>query len=261
MKKGWSFRKEEKPAPLRKKSVQDTGLTEKGRELFDELRKLRLELARKRSVPPYVVASDRTLRDMCARIPLTREELLAVNGMGEKKIEQYGGAFLKKLQEVTRGDRKAWGASPGPDADRNASASPDFHAPEEAGTEETGKMPLTDRKSKDKKVEFALTDEILSGFQFLPAVTLSDFAAQINGLRDEKRMKRLTVKWLTEKLMEEDCLEREYRDGYARTVLTEKGKEAGILAESRTSARGNPYEVFRYTEKAQRYLLKLLKQC
>ena len=45
---------------------------------------------------------------MCARIPLTREELLAVNGMGEKKIEQYGGAFLKKLQEVTRGDREAW---------------------------------------------------------------------------------------------------------------------------------------------------------
>ena len=137
-----SFKKEERLAPSRKKSVQDTGLTEKGRELFEELRKLRLELARKRSVPPYVVASDRTLRDMCARIPLTREELLAVNGMGEKKIEQYGGAFLKKLQEVTRGDREAWGAPASPGAGGAASAGPMPVGIAETGAGEAGTLPF-----------------------------------------------------------------------------------------------------------------------
>ena len=53
-----------------RRSVQTEELTEKGRELFEELRRLRMELARERSVPPYVVASDKTLRDMCIKLPL-----------------------------------------------------------------------------------------------------------------------------------------------------------------------------------------------
>lgn len=85
-------------------------------------------------------------------------------------------------------------------------------------------------------------------------------AEQINALRDEKQMKRLTVKWLTEKLTEEGCLERKFWNGFTRTILTEKGREAGIRAEERTSSKGNPYEVFLYTEKAQRYLVELLKK-
>ena len=93
-----------------------------------------------------------------------------------------------------------------------------------------------------------------------PPSTISDFAAQINDLRDESRMKRLTVKWLTEKLMEEGCFEKKYWNGFTRTVLTEKGREAGIRAEERISSKGNPYEVFLYTEKAQRYLVELLKK-
>ena len=73
-------------------------------------------------------------------------------------------------------------------------------------------------------------------------------------------MKRLTVKWLTEKLMEEGCLEKKYWNGFTRTVLTEKGRKTGIRAEERISSKGNPYEVFLYTEKAQRYLVELLKK-
>ena len=44
-----------------------------------------------------MVASDKTLRDMCVRLPRAREELLDVNGMGEKKVKQYGEAFLEVL--------------------------------------------------------------------------------------------------------------------------------------------------------------------
>lgn len=56
-----------------------------------------------------MVFSDKTLRDMCIRLPLTEEELLDVNGMGEKKLEQYGGSFLEKIKTVTGGDRETWG--------------------------------------------------------------------------------------------------------------------------------------------------------
>ena len=234
-----------------KKAAQTAELTEKGRELFEELRRLRTELAKERSVPPYMVASDRTLRDMCLRIPLTEGEMLNVNGMGAKKMEQYGGRFLEKIRSVTGGDREMWGADPslfvsGADADGE--------------DREDSPAPLTEKKAKGRKEEFRLTDEILSAVQYVPETTISDFAAQINDLRDEKQMKRLTVKWLTEKLTEEGCLERKFWNGFTRTVLTEKGREAGIRAEERTSAKGNPYEVFLYSEKAQKYLIELLKK-
>lgn len=91
-----------------RKPAQEQNLSERGQKLFEELRKLRYELARKRGIPPYMVFSDKTLRDMCIRLPLTEEELLDVNGMGEKKLEQYGGSFLEKIKAVTGGDRDIW---------------------------------------------------------------------------------------------------------------------------------------------------------
>ena len=96
------LRKEDAQENSRKNT--ETVLTQKGNQLFEELRKLRAELAKERSLPPYMVASDKTLRDMCLRIPLTEEEMLAVNGMGKRKLEQYGAQFLKRILAVTVGE-------------------------------------------------------------------------------------------------------------------------------------------------------------
>lgn len=100
-----SYRKEEEKAGKKLKAsgasgrrpAQTADLTEGQQVLFEELRKLRMRLAGKRKIPPYMVASDKTLRDMCVRLPRTRKELLDVNGMGEKKVKQYGEAFLEVL--------------------------------------------------------------------------------------------------------------------------------------------------------------------
>ena len=85
---------------LRKEDAQENGrknsqtvLTQKGNQLFEELRKLRAELAKERSLPPYMVASDKTLRDMCLRIPLTEEEMLAVNGMEKERWSSTERSF------------------------------------------------------------------------------------------------------------------------------------------------------------------------
>ena len=238
-------KEEERPKAERGKSLPAGDLTEKGRELFEHLRRLRAALAGKRSVPPYMVASDRTLADMCARIPLSREELLQVSGMGEKKVQQYGEAFLEKIREVTGGDRETWGG--GEESLKSGS-----------GKDGPERVPLTGRKGR--KEEFRLTGEILSGLSYVPETTLGDFTARINELRDETSMKRLTAKWLTEKLLQEHCLEYRHQEGYTRTVLTEKGRRAGIRSEERLSARGNVYEVFLYTEAAQKYLVELMKK-
>ncbi len=68
-------------------------------ELFEQLRALRRRLATERSVPPYVIFSDKSLRDMAAKMPLTEERMLSVHGVGDAKLEQYGQIFLREIQD------------------------------------------------------------------------------------------------------------------------------------------------------------------
>lgn len=68
-------------------------------ELFERLRALRRELAEWRDVPPYIVCSDKTLRGLCRQRPATRENLLEVSGIGERKADEFGEAFLKAISE------------------------------------------------------------------------------------------------------------------------------------------------------------------
>ena len=72
-------------------------LTEADVELFERLRALRLRLAQEAAVPPYVIFHDATLAAMAAARPVTEEELLALPGIGEKKLATYGKAFLEEI--------------------------------------------------------------------------------------------------------------------------------------------------------------------
>jgi len=65
--------------------------------VFEALRLLRLELAREDSVPAFVVASDRTLRDVALLRPSTLDELKRAYGIGEAKAEHYGRRILETL--------------------------------------------------------------------------------------------------------------------------------------------------------------------
>ncbi len=68
------------------------------RDLFEELRKLRQELARKKSMPAYIVFSDAALRDMARKRPSSPSEFLGVSGVGYKKLEQYGEMMLDLIR-------------------------------------------------------------------------------------------------------------------------------------------------------------------
>ena len=65
--------------------------------LFEELRKVRKEIADREGVPPFVVFSDKTLREMCERRPQNDSEFLAVRGVVESKLEKYGTAFIEAI--------------------------------------------------------------------------------------------------------------------------------------------------------------------
>jgi ATP-dependent DNA helicase RecQ len=66
--------------------------------LFDELRKLRKQLADERNVPAYVVFSDATLLEMSQKRPICEDDLLDISGVGPKKVAAYGAAFLRVLR-------------------------------------------------------------------------------------------------------------------------------------------------------------------
>ena len=67
--------------------------------LFQKLRALRLDIARELGKPPYIVFSDKTLRDMVRVKPITDDQFLAVNGVGESKLKQYGERSMAAIRE------------------------------------------------------------------------------------------------------------------------------------------------------------------
>lgn len=81
------------------KKVAKVISTEVNQELFGSLRSLRLQLSKKEKVPPYLIFSDKTLNDMSAKAPKTKEEMLMVSGVGEVKFKRYGEAFLHAIRE------------------------------------------------------------------------------------------------------------------------------------------------------------------
>ncbi len=74
-------------------------LTPEQAELFERLRELRLSIAREQQVPPYLIFNNATLEDMCRKRPVSAEDLLEVSGVGEKKAERYGQAFLDAIAQ------------------------------------------------------------------------------------------------------------------------------------------------------------------
>ncbi len=66
-------------------------------EIYDKLRELRTQIANEKGIPPYIVFSDKTLKDLSNKQPQSKEEMLKVHGIGEVKFERYGEAFLSLL--------------------------------------------------------------------------------------------------------------------------------------------------------------------
>lgn len=67
--------------------------------LFEQLRRLRTQMAKEEQVPPFVIFSDATLEQMAAVRPMTRDELRQISGVGVFKLEKYGERFLKLIRD------------------------------------------------------------------------------------------------------------------------------------------------------------------
>ena len=213
-------------------------LTSRGLDLFDALRQLRTRLAKEEGMPPYIIFSDKTLTDMCVRLPFNKQEMMMVLGVGEHKFEKYGQDFIQAILEFTGGNKAGF-----------------CYEQEKAEVK-----PQKSLQVKARKEDFYITEEMKQKVSPAGTVMISQFVEQLNELREEQRMKRLTATFLTVKLKEEGYLADQYSPLLGRnvTTVTEKGLQLGISSARRTSEKGNEYDVLMYNEEAQRYLLMLL---
>ena len=67
--------------------------------VYDTLKALRTQIASSKGIPPYIVFSDKTLKELSKKQPKNKEEMLDVHGIGEVKFERYGMEFLEALEE------------------------------------------------------------------------------------------------------------------------------------------------------------------
>jgi len=92
-----------KGAPRAQSKVEAESWGGVDRDLFERLRAVRLEIARSRGVPPYVIFHDATLREMARLRPASLEGLLEVRGVGARKAEDLGGVFLDVIRAHGQG--------------------------------------------------------------------------------------------------------------------------------------------------------------
>lgn len=228
--------KEQNPQTEHRTNRKSDILNSKGLEFFEILRKLRTEIAREESLPPYLIFSDKTLIDMCVKLPLERAEMLSVTGVGEHKYEKYGERFLSCIREHTRGKKEKL-----------------YFGEQVEVTMSSGNIGNRERM---RKTEFLITEEMVEKIAYSSDSYLGDFVEQLNQLRDENTMKRLAASKVLEWLTEEGYVEKIRIDGRLYDRPTKKGEAVGIRIGMRVSAKGNEYETLCYGELIQKIIVE-----
>ncbi|WP_326907465.1 DNA helicase RecQ [Sedimentibacter sp. MB31-C6] len=97
---------------INKKDVIDSKSIIYEKKLFEMLRRKRKEISENLKVPPFVVFSDATLKEMSSKYPLNKEEILNISGVGEIKAERYGDKFIEIIKDYIEKNTGCTGDSP-----------------------------------------------------------------------------------------------------------------------------------------------------
>lgn len=228
----------------RKKAAQLAGLNELGIALFEKLRSVRTELAAEKSVPPYIICSDKTLKDMCAKLPRDKEQLADVYGMGEQKIQNYGEAFVTAVNAFVT-------ENPNPSGSTADERPQTVLSDEEAA--ETG-------STRKKKLPFYIEPQKLDEVELTDKCRLTEFTNKINELCPaDKEHKKLAASFINELLVAEGYLE-EITEGENKIKrVTEKGQSVGMEEEERKAKFGGSYYAITHSKQSQQVIIEMLK--
>ena len=225
----------------KKKTAELADLTEEGQELFEKLRKCRSELAAKQGVPPFIICSDKTLKDMCARCPADKTQMADVYGMGAQKTASYGESFAEIIRMFLQ---------------THESGNMTTGKTEGAAVVETVSKPPAGKK----KQPFYIAPEKLDQVTFSDACMVSELTDRINALCEEKDRKKLTAAFVNDLLVQKGYLKEEEQDETRIRRVTEKGIAAGICEEERRSKfGGGHYYALIHTRESQEMIVAELK--
>lgn len=229
----------------RKKAAQLAGLNELGAALFEKLRSVRTELAAEKSVPPYIICSDKTLKDMCAKLPRDKEQLADVYGMGEQKIQNYGEAFVTAVNSFVADNPNPSGSTTG---ERPQTVLSDEEAAETGST-------------RKKKLPFYIEPQRLDEVELTDKCRLTELTNKINELCPaDKEHKKLAASFINELLIAEGYLE-EVTEGENKIKrVTEKGRSVGIDEEERKAKFGGSYYAITHSKQSQQVIIEMLKK-
>ncbi len=229
----------------RKKAAQLAGLNELGVALFEKLRSVRTELAAEKSVPPYIICSDKTLKDMCAKLPRDKEQLADLYGMGEQKIQNYGEAFVTAVNAFVA-------ENPNPSGSTTGERPQTVLSDEEAA--ETG-------STRKKKLPFYIEPQRLDEVELTDKCRLTELTNKINELCPaDKEHKKLAASFINELLIAEGYLE-EVTEGENKIKrVTEKGRSVGIDEEERKAKFGGSYYAITHSKQSQQVIIEMLKK-
>lgn len=229
----------------RKKAAQLAGLNELGAALFEKLRSVRTELAAEKSVPPYIICSDKTLKDMCAKLPRDKEQLADVYGMGEQKIQNYGEAFVTAVNSFVADNPNPSGSTTG---ERPQTVLSDEEAAETGST-------------RKKKLPFYIEPQSLDEVELTDKCRLTELTNKINELCPaDKEHKKLAASFINELLIAEGYLEEVTEDGNKIKRVTEKGRSVGIDEEERKAKFGGSYYAITHSKQSQQVIIEMLKK-
>ena len=218
----------------KKKALQLADLTPEGQELFEQLRRCRADLAVEKGVPPYIICSDKTLKDMCVKCPVDSTAMESVYGMGAQKVESYGARFTQIITAFLN-----------------------EHAEETTTVQAFSGM--TAAPTRKKKLPFYIAPEKLDEVELTDTCMLSELTNRINALCEEPDRKKLTAAFVNQLLVEKGYLEEVLQGEEKVKRVTEKGKAAGILEEERRAKYGKNYYAMIHTRESQRMILKKLQ--
>lgn len=229
----------------RKKAAQLAGLNELGVALFEKLRSVRTELAAEKSVPPYIICSDKTLKDICAKLPRDKEQLADVYGMGEQKIQNYGEAFVTAVNSFVADNPNPSGSTSG---ERPQTVLSDEEAAETGST-------------RKKKLPFYIEPQRLDEVELTDKCRLTELTNKINELCPaDKEHKKLAASFINELLIAEGYLE-EVTEGENKIKrVTEKGRSVGIDEEERKAKFGGSYYAITHSKQSQQVIIEMLKK-
>ncbi len=280
----------EEKEPERKKASRrrsTDSLTAAGYDLFEELRRLRLEIAREEALPPYIIFNDKTLIDMCVKLPKTEDDFLGVSGVGGNKLAKYGAKFLAAIASFVESRPNAVISMQGTadEADTGIQGTAGGAGSEMQGTADgTGsgmqgaadgagsgmqraregvvsagtdaeKPAKSSASRKNKKPAFCLSEKDSDQFVYRDMCYISEIKDELNRICTVEGVRKATIGAIWEYLVSRELAYEDNTNGVFTKKPTLKGTVYGIMLEDKVSKSGAPYQLMKYPPGVQKMIV------